>query len=130
MITLENNLTVTISAIAAAISAATALISVLYSLKKSRRQLLDELKVVVLEYVSSVQGQQKWRETMDLHETEETKVSVIHLLTLLDKKYHKKKWYRILPAALTELKNEGFHTELSIGASRKIINQPTTIQIE
>ena len=126
---MDNNLAVAISAIAAGISAATALISVIFSLKKSRRQLLDELKVAVLEFVSNAQGRQTWKETMDLNETESSKIPVIHLFKLLDRKYQRKKWYLLLPAAITELRNEGYHEELSMPASRKIVNQPTTIQV-
>lgn len=114
------------------ISALSALISVIIlgisTFKKSRRELLDELKLEILVFVSSAQGRDKWKEAMDLTETEGSKVPVLDLLNLLSRKYQKKKWYRLMPAAVAELRNEGYHEELSMSASRKIINQPLTIQ--
>ena len=114
------------------ISALSALISVIIlgisTFKKSRRELLDELKLEILVFVSSAQGREKWKEAMDLTETEGSKVPVLGLLNLLDRKYEKKKWYRLMPAAIAELRNEGYHEELSMSASRKIINQPLTIR--
>ncbi len=65
---------------------------------------------------------------MDLTETEGSKVPVLDLLNLLSRKYQKKKWYRLMLAAVAELRNEGYHEELSMSASRKIINQPLTVQ--
>ena len=122
---MDNNIAVTISAIAAAISAATALISVIYSLKKSRRQLLDELKVVVLEFVADPPGFHKWKHTIETYG-----VTTYHLLPLLGSKYNKMKWHRLLPAAITELRNEGYHEELYVSPTRRVFNQGVTISTE
>ena len=55
-----NNAAVLISAGAAAISAISALLTFLFSRKLSRRDMVDILKVEILEMVSSVQGRSAW----------------------------------------------------------------------
>lgn len=119
---MENNLAVTISAIAAAISAATALISVIFSLKRSRRQYLDELKVAVLEFVADPVTFHKWKHSIDTYG-----FTTSHLIRLLGRKYrYSMKWYNLFPAAITELKNEGYHEELCISPTGRVFDRRTT----
>ena len=121
---MENNTAVYISAASAAISAATALISVIFSLKRSRRQMLDLLKIEILEFTSTAQGNEAWVETMNLYDG---RTPVNDLLNLLNRKFKRKKWYRLLPAALAELRNEGYHQLLGMSPSTKTLTQPLEI---
>ena len=89
--------------------------------RKTRRDRIDELKVEVLETVSTVKGHEDWVRTKELSTAAE------NLSKVLGRKYHSKKWYDLLPVALVELRNEGYHQVLGISATPKTINQPLTM---
>ena len=89
--------------------------------RKTRRNRIDELKVEVLETVSTVKGHEDWVRTKELSTAAED------LSKMLGRKYHSKKWYDLLPVALVELRNEGYHDLLGVSATTKRINQPMEI---
>ena len=89
--------------------------------RKTRRNRIDELKVEVLETVSTVKGHEDWVRTKELSTAAE------NLSKVLGRKYHSKKWYHLLPVALVELRNEGYHELLGVSATPMIIDRPVTI---
>ena len=97
--------------------------------RKTRRNRIDELKVEVLETVSTVKGHKDWVAAMNLSEIqgEAGIVNVKDLSNLLRRKYQKKKWYELLPVVLTELRNEGYHEPLGLSPMTKISTQPHKI---
>ena len=97
--------------------------------RKTRRDRIDELRIGVLEVVSTVKGHKEWVAAMDLSEIqgEAGIVNVKDLSNLLRRKYQKKKWYELLPVVLTELRNEGYHELLGVSATPMIIDRPVTI---
>lgn len=97
--------------------------------RKTRRNRIDELKVEVLEVVSTVKGHEDWIAAMDLSEIQGDVgiVNVKDLSNLLRRKYQKKKWYELLPVVLTELRNEGYHEPLGLSPMTKISTQPHKI---
>lgn len=97
--------------------------------RKTRRNRIDELKVEVLEVVSTVKGHEDWIAAMGLSEIQGDAgiVNVKDLSNLLRSKYQKKKWYELLPVVLTELRNEGYHEPLGLSPMTKISTQPHKI---
>ena len=128
------------SAAAAALSALCALFSFLFSLlsrRTSRREIVDTLKLEILQVVSTVQGRQGWIKIIQVSTTLEgggvgprmdrlagllgimyksnpnapfysrLKVKLTSKLKLKNK-YEKDKWLILLPIALEELKKEGY----------------------
>ena len=89
--------------------------------RKTRRDRIDELKVEVLEAVSTEKGHEDWVRTKGLSTAAE------NLSKVLGRKYHSKKWYNLLPVALVELRNEGYHELLGVPATPMIIDRPVTI---
>ena len=97
--------------------------------RQTRRDRIDELKVEVLGAVSTVKGREDWVEVVELSKIQGDVggIPVKELSNLLRSKYQKKKWYDLLPIALTELRNEGYHEPLGLSATVKEINQPVRI---
>ena len=91
--------------------------------RKTRRNRIDELKVEVLEAVSTEKGHEDWVRTKGLSTAAE------NLSKVLGRKYHSKKWYDLLSVALVELRNEGYHELLGVSAATKRINQPMEIVV-
>ena len=54
-------------------------------------------------------------------------IKVDGIAGLLGSKYKKKRWLWLIPVALSELRNEGYHQLLGMSATTKIINQPVKI---
>ena len=98
-----------ISAIAAVFSAAAAVLAVWFSRQLSTRERIDILKGEILGVLSTAQGQKAWIKINTLSSS--TSVyggpKIVDLAKILNRKYRKDKWIRLLPAALEELKNEG-----------------------
>ena len=94
--------------------------------RKTRRNRIDELKVEVLEVVSTEKGHEDWVRTKGLSTAAE------NLSKVLGRKYHSQrllKWYNLLPVALVELRNEGYHELLGFSAATKRIDQPMEIVV-
>ena len=94
--------------------------------RKTRRDRIDELKVEVLAVVSTVKGHKDWITTIN---SSDFQGDSRDLSRLLGKTYQEKKWYNLLPVALVELRNEGYHELLGIPATPKQINQPLRIHV-
>ena len=134
-----------VSAAASALSALCALLTFLFFLlsrRISRREMVDTLKLEILQLVSTVQGRQGWKEIIHISTTLEgggigPKVDrlagLLGIITSnpnvplysrlkaklasklkLKSKYQKDKWLIILPIALEELKKEGYATLLGL----------------
>ena len=76
----------------------------------SRRDMVDTLKLEILRVVSTLEGRNKWVDTVKESYYKENKhigTSIEPLTRLLESKYQKDKWVRLLPVAIQELKNEG-----------------------
>ena len=124
----------TLSAVSAVVNTFAVLVSlglVIWTsfFRKTRRDRIDELKVEVLEVVSTVKGHKDWVAAMNLSEIqgEAGIVNVKDLSNLLRRTYQKKKWYELLPVVLTELRNEGYHEPLGLSPMTKISTQPHKI---
>ena len=94
--------------------------------RKTRRDKIDELKVEMLAVVSTVKGHEDWVKAMNVSENQG---NVRYLSNLLGETYRKKKWYNLLPVALAELRNEGYHELLGVSATTKLFNQPMKIHV-
>ena len=103
------NVAVLISAGDAAVSAICALLAFLFSRKLSRREMVDTLKLEILRVVSTLEGRNKWRDTVDksYHENNQIGASIRVLVGLLGPDYQEQKWILLLSVAIQELKNEG-----------------------
>ena len=107
-----------ISACAAAFSAFTALLSFVYSRKRSRQDMLDQLKMEIIVLVSSRDS--KYDEYMDWIESLKHPYSVPiaykskELAKLLGPQFEKKKWITLIPVAMAELQIEGYSNFLLI----------------
>lgn len=112
-----NNAAVLISAGAAAISALCAFLTFLFSRRMSRRDMVDILKIEILEMVSSVQGRSAWAKaakTSQVLEGGGIGPRVDSLMRLFKPKYQKDKWYALFPVALEELRKEGYGKLLNV----------------
>ena len=131
-----------ISAVAAAISAVFAGLAFLLSRRISRREMVDILKLEVLQVVSTVQGREGWIKTVNISSELDGGgigpridrlaglLGVIYtnpdaplylrfkakLKSKHKNKYETDKWMALLPIALEELKKEGYSTLLGYGA--------------
>ncbi len=91
------------------------LITAIAAVKKSRRQMLDELKIEILTYVKfSFQNREAWIETIRAFNRANPDPRIKKLSNMLSKKYRKGKWCELLPAAIAELGNEGHRTLLGL----------------
>ena len=97
-----------ISAIAAACSATAAIIAVWFSRQISTRERLDILKAEILSVVSSPPGKDAWKATMRLSVLNHGAVLSGDLAKVLKRKYRKGNWVRLMPAALAELRRDGY----------------------
>ena len=108
---------VLVSAGAAAISAVCALLTFLFSRRKSRREMVDVLKVEILQVVASVQGRIVWIETVRFsayHEGGGIGANTQSLAKLLPRKYRRKSWLWLIPVAIEELKRENYSNLLGL----------------
>ena len=107
-----------IGAIAAVLSAATAILAVWFSRQPSTRERVDILKGEILGLVATEPGQKAWIETKELSkllsESPYGNPRIGDLAGLLKRQYRKNKWVRLIPAALVELKKEGYTNLLGI----------------
>ena len=105
-----------ISASAAAFSALTALLSFVYSRKKSRRDMLDQLKMEIILYVSSRNASKymKWINSLQHPYSVSIARKSKELAKLLGRQFEKKKWITLIPIAMTELQIEGYSNFLRI----------------
>ena len=107
-----------IRATSAVFSAAAAVLAVWFSRQPSPRERIDILKGEILGLVATVQGQRLWIQTKELSkllsESPYGNPRLVDLAGLLKRKYRKVKWVRLIPAALEELKNEGYGELLGI----------------
>ena len=107
--TTHMELVVLVSAIAAAVSAMSALLTFLFSRKRSRRDRVDILKIEILEKVSHVEGRDLWIKTMSLSAMRVGGGPRFDdIAKFLGAKYARKKWVRLIPVALEELKRDGY----------------------
>lgn len=97
--------------------------------RKTRRDRVDELKFELLRVVSTVKGREDWMKAIELYKIQGDAdgINVKDLSNLLRSKYQKKKWYELLPLALTELRNEGYHEPLGMPPTPLMIDRPVTI---
>ena len=112
-----NNAAVLISAGAAAVSAICALLAFLFSRRMSRREMVDLLKIEILQVVSSAQGRDIWIKMIAIsgaNENEVRGIKVDGIAGLLGSKYKKKRWLWLIPVALEELKREDFRDLLGL----------------
>ena len=113
-----NQSTPFIGAIAAVLSAATAILAVWFSRQPSTRERIDILKGEILGLVATEPGQKAWVATKELSKLRSGSAYgnpiLGDLAGLLKRKYRKAKWVRLIPAALQELKNEGYGELLGI----------------
>ena len=102
------------SAVAACISAFFAGLTVYFTYRKTTRQMIDITKADILVLTSGVQGRESWKATSNLsQEFEGGNIGprtdrLAKLLSVRSKRYLKDKWLWIIPAAVEELRNEGF----------------------
>ena len=109
-----------ISTAAAAISALFAGLAFLFSRRVSRREMVDILKMEILQVVSTVQGREGWLQVVAISKKYDGGPGprIDRLAGLLGvmyqskrkrkTKYQKDKWMALLPIALEELKKEGY----------------------
>lgn len=107
-----------ISAIASVFSAAAAILAVWFSRQISTQERIDILKGEILGLVATEQGQKAWIQTKEVSKFRSGSgygnPRIVDLAGLLKRKYQQAKWVRLLPAALQELKNEGYGELLGI----------------
>ena len=130
-VTILTQTAVFISTAAAAISALFAGLAFLFSRRVSRREMIDILKLEILQVVSTVQGREAWIKMATIsrmYEGEGVGPRIDRLAGLLGvmyqsklkfnrkrkSKYQKDKWMALLPIALEELKKEGYKDLLGI----------------
>ena len=79
------------------------------SRKSSRRDMVDTLKLEILRLVSTIEGRNRWRNTVkeSYHENSQIGASIGALVGLLGHDYQEDKWIRLFPVAIQELKHEG-----------------------
>lgn len=97
--------------LAAAVSAVCALLTFLFSRKRSRRDMVDILKIEILRVFSSVQGREVWIKEHRLYLTYtggRSGPTARRLVGLLGKRYKKKKWMMLVLVAIEELRIEGY----------------------
>ena len=100
-----------VSAVAAAISAVFAGLAFLFSRRPSRRDMIDILKIEILQIVSSVKSRKRWIETIGRSmylEGAGLGPRAGSLAACLGPKYQKRKWVVLIPVALEELKREEY----------------------
>lgn len=106
-----------LSAAAAVLSAFFAGIAILFSLRSSTRERLDIVKADILRFVSIKQNRDKWVITGRLSQIFDGSgigPDARRLARYLGFKYKRKKWCILLPAAIEELRHEGYEKLLGI----------------
>ena len=108
---------VCVSAMASVISAFCAGLVFVYSRRLSTREKLDILKAEILRFVSIVENRQKWTTTAKLSQMfdgDGIGPDARRLAGYLGFKYKRKKWLILIPAAIEELRHEGYQSLLGI----------------
>ena len=110
--TIFNDAAVLVSAGAAAVSAICAYLS----RKLSRRDMVDTLKLEILQMVYTTEGRNRWVDMVHNSEVYEDYFgpNPESLAVLLPRKYRKKKWVYLILPALEELKREGYRDLLDL----------------
>ena len=112
-----NDAAVLMSAGAAAVSAFFAGLAFLFSRRLSTREKIDILKAEILRFVSIVENRQAWV-TMGIlsRQIEGWGIGpdVRSLADFLGAKYKKEKWVVLIPAAIEELRHEGYSQLLGL----------------
>ena len=103
-----NTIAIIVSSIAAAVSAISALLSFIFSRKMSRREMLDIMKIQILQLVSSKQGRDEWVQIAAASIKRHGLPMPREFIDLLGTRYNKKKWHRLFLPAVEELKREGY----------------------
>ena len=77
--------------------------------KPSRRDRVDTLKLEILRVVSTLEGRNKWKDTVkeSYRENSQIGASIRVLVGLLGPDYQEQKWILLFSVAIQELKNEG-----------------------
>lgn len=108
------------SAVAACISAFFAGLTIYFTNKKSTREMIDIVKADILVLTSDLDGRRIWKETSDRSQQLEgggRGPRIQRFADLLatkrkkkkrDKRYLRGKWIWIIPAAMEELRKEGY----------------------
>ena len=108
------------SAVAACISASFAGLTLYLTTKKSTREMIDIVKADILVFTSEMHCREIWQKTSDLSQTLEgggIGPRTQRLADLLaakrkkkkrDRRYKRSKWLYIIPAAIEELRKEGY----------------------
>ncbi len=103
-----NNTVAILSVSAAVISAFTALLSFIFSRKLSRRDMVDTIKIDILDLVTHQQGQKAWIATNIKNFGNLRTSQIVDLLVENDpknaRKYRKDKWKRLITVSIEELK--------------------------
>lgn len=110
--TIFNDAAVFLSAGAAVVSAICAYLSQ----KPSRRDMIDILKVEILQVAYTEEGRDSWVNIVHNSEVYEDYFgpNPESLAVLLSRKYRKKKWVNLILPALEELKREGYRDVLDL----------------
>ena len=107
-----NYIAIIVSAGAALFSAICAFLSYLYSKKLSRRDMINELKVEILEIISCKKQGDIWRKAVKTSYDQHKYIRPEDLVNILDSKYKKKQWFRLILVALEELVQENNYNYL------------------
>lgn len=106
-----------VSAAAAVVSAFFAGLAIVFSRRLSTREKLDIVKADTLRFVSIKENRDKWIITGKLSQIFDgggIGPDARRLARYLGFKYIRKKWYILIPAAIEELRHEGYERLLGI----------------
>ena len=100
-----------LSAAAAGLSAFFAGVAILFALRKSTREKLDIVKADILRFISIKENRDEWVITgrfSQIFDGGGIGPDARKLARYLGFKYRRKKWFILLPAAIEELRHEGY----------------------
>ena len=95
---------------AAIVSAACAFLAYRQSKVLSTREKIDILKAEILQVISTIEGRKQWEASLmaSYRENGNIAANIEVVVPLFESKYDDDNWIMLLPAALEELKNEGY----------------------